>query len=191
MFVPNTAQGTLKLKIYSLFIWNWYLNRCLHFYLLNLAPLHGFFENKSNVFIHGLRAPVWGALSHTLFPSLCLLFPDSLDPSALESLFWLFFLPRSYPNHLIEYCKPSSPQHPWFPAPLTLLYVFLHSTHLLLAYTFISQQIWVFIGCVFSLPSLPQKRGLWMQGPVLTIVPQLPKKMLGIQKTISMCWVNC
>lgn len=117
MFVPNTAQGILKLKIYSLFTWNWYLNRCLHFYLLNLAPLHGFLfsENKSNVFIHGLRAPVWGALFHTFFPSLCLLFPDSSDPSALESLFWLFFLPRSYPNHLIEYCKPSSPQHPWFP----------------------------------------------------------------------------
>lgn len=46
---------------------------------------------------------------------------------------------------------------------------------------------WIFIGCVYCLPSLTQKRGLQMQGPVLTIVSQPLRKVLGIQEAISMC----
>lgn len=85
--------------------------------------------------------PVWLCLLLRC-PSLWLLFPNRSDPSTLDPLFWLFFLPTSYPNNLFN--TTSHPPYSVPDLPYLVLLALFHSIHLLPASIFIGFIIYLF-----------------------------------------------
>lgn len=159
--------------MYSLFIWNWYLNECLSFLFAKSSNSTRVAIIKANSFLWSLSScvgdlPDLSDFVLLLSPSLWL-FPNRSDTFTSEPLFWLLFLPISYLNHLFI----TANHLPHSISDLVIhFYLFFRSTHLPLACIFIG-----FI--VYYLPFFTRKRALQMQEFMFSITLQPPRKVPG------------